>query len=61
MTAFKRCESLLKEHSDRLKALAQYLFKYEKINGEDFAKLMRGELTVNDDTATDSSAEGENN
>lgn len=61
MTAFKRCESLLKEHSDRLKALAQYLFKYEKINGEDFAKLMRGELTVNDDAATDSSAEGENN
>lgn len=60
MTAFKRCESLLKEHSDRLEALAQYLFKYEKINGEDFAKLMRGELTVNDDTATDSSAEGEN-
>ncbi len=61
MTAFKRCESLLKEHSDRLEALAKYLFKYEKINGEDFAKLMRGELTVNDDTATDSSAEGENN
>ncbi len=61
MTAFKRCESLLKEHSDRLEALAQYLFKYEKINGEDFAKLMRGELAVNDDTATDSSAEGENN
>lgn len=61
MTAFKRCESLLKEHSDRLEALAQYLFKYEKINGEDFAKLMRGELTVNDDTATDSNAEGENN
>lgn len=61
MTAFKRCESLLKEHSDRLEALAQYLFKYEKINGEDFAKLMRGELTVNDNTATESSAEGENN
>ncbi len=61
MTAFKRCESLLKEHSDRLEALAQYLFKYEKINGEDFAKLMRGELAVNDDTAADSSAEGENN
>ncbi len=61
MTAFKRCESLLKEHSDRLEALAQYLFKYEKINGGDFAKLMRGELAVNDDTATDSSAEGENN
>ena len=59
MTAFKRCESLLKEHSDRLEALARYLFKFEKINGEDFAKLMRGELTVNDNTATDSSAEGE--
>ena len=48
MTAFKRCETLLKEHTDSLEALAQYLIKYEKINGTDFDKLMKGELTVSD-------------
>lgn len=48
MTAFKRCETLLKEHTDSLEALAQYLIKYEKINGSDFDKLMKGELTVSD-------------
>ena len=45
MTAFKRCETLLKTHSDSLEALARYLIKYEKINGADFDKLMKGELT----------------
>ncbi len=45
MTAFKRCETLLKTHSDSLEALARYLIKHEKINGTDFDKLMKGELT----------------
>lgn len=44
MTAFKRCEKLLKEHASNLESLAQYLIKYEKINGSDFDKLMKGEL-----------------
>ena len=52
MTAFKRCEALLKEHSDSLEALAQYLIKYEKINGSDFDKLMKGELTETDNKET---------
>lgn len=52
MTAFKRCEVLLKEHSDSLEALAQYLIKFEKINGSDFEKLMKGELIDTDEKDT---------
>ncbi len=52
MTAFKRCEVLLKEHSDSLEALAQYLIKFEKINGSDFEKLMKGELIETDEKDT---------
>lgn len=52
MTAFKRCELLLKEHSDSLEALAQYLIKFEKINGSDFEKLMKGELIETDEKDT---------
>ena len=52
MTAFKRCEALLKEHSDSLEALAHYLIKFEKINGSDFEKLMKGELIETDEKDT---------
>ncbi len=52
MTAFKRCEALLKEHSDSLESLAQYLIKFEKINGSDFEKLMKGELIETDEKDT---------
>lgn len=52
MTAFKRCEALLKEHSDSLEALARYLIKFEKINGSDFEKLMKGELIETDEKDT---------
>ena len=34
---------------DKLHELAQYLIKYEKIDGEKFAKLMNGELQENTD------------
>lgn len=40
-TAYRNCEKLLKEHSDRLELLAQYLIVNEKINGTDFDSLMR--------------------
>ena len=52
MTAFKRCEVLLKEHSDSLEALAPYLINFEKINGSDFEKLMKGELIETDEKDT---------
>ena len=43
-TAYQRCESLLKEHRDKLDELAEYLIKNEKIDGVDFEKLMNGTL-----------------
>ncbi len=41
--AYKRCETILRENMTQLKALAEYLLQYEKIDGSDFEKLMRGE------------------
>lgn len=42
--AYKDCEALLKEHYDKVKELGEYLIEYEKIDGNDFEKLMKGEL-----------------
>ncbi len=39
-TAYDRCKDILTTHADKLETLAQYLLKNEKINGEDFKKLM---------------------
>ena len=48
--AYKRCEEILKEHMDKLTELAEYLIEYEKIDGEDFEKLMNGTLNAADKT-----------
>ena len=40
---YKRCESILREHIDKLHILADYLIANEKIDGDDFVKLMEGE------------------
>lgn len=42
--ANKECEKLLTEHIDELHKLAKYLLKFEKIDGEEFEKLMNGEI-----------------
>ncbi|MCR5783286.1 MAG: ATP-dependent zinc metalloprotease FtsH [Clostridia bacterium] len=39
-TAYERCKEILTVHADKLEELAQHLLKNEKINGEDFRKLM---------------------
>lgn len=46
---YDRTEKILTDHMDKLHELAQYLIKYEKIDGEKFAKLMNGELHENTD------------
>lgn len=46
--AFEKAENLLREHIDKLHTIAKYLMKYEKIDGNDFEKLMKGELTEAD-------------
>ena len=42
---FEKCETLLREHIDKLHLIADYLMKHEKIDGKNFEKLMKGELT----------------
>lgn len=52
-TGYSRCEDLLKEHMDKLHELAQYLITNEKIDGDDFIKLMNGELVIEDKKSED--------
>ncbi len=41
---YNASENILKEHMDQLHFLAKYLMKFEKIDSEDFEKLMKGEM-----------------
>ena len=41
---YNMSEKILKDHIDQLHFLAKYLMKYEKIDGDDFEKLMKGEM-----------------
>ena len=41
---YEKCETLLREHIDKLHLIAKYLMKFEKIDGINFEKLMKGEL-----------------
>lgn len=42
-SAYDRAQNILAEHKDQLTRVAEYLIKHEKINGEQFEKLMNGE------------------
>ena len=44
--AFEKCETILKDHIDKLHELANYLMEHEKIDGDTFKKLMEGTLVV---------------
>ena len=43
--AYADCRTIIKANSDKMHLLAKYLLKHEKIDGEDFEKLMIGEIT----------------
>ena len=63
--AYSDCTELIKANTDKMHLLAKYLLKFEKIDGDDFEKLMRGEITEsvlyeNDDTDTTSEVNEEN-
>ena len=45
-SCYKRCEDILTENMNELHKLAQYLIENEKIDGNDFIKLMEGTLEV---------------
>lgn len=41
--AYEDCVAILKSNADKIHSLAEYLLEHEKINGEDFERLMKGE------------------
>ena len=41
--AYEECTAIIKANAEKIHIVAQYLLKYEKINGDDFEKLMKGE------------------
>lgn len=55
--AYKRCEDLLTEHRKQLDDLANYLLENEKIDGDNFDLLMKGELDTQPDKVEEAPAE----
>ncbi len=47
-TAYEKCENILKENIDKLHLTAKYLIAFEKVDGDEFEKLMNGEITEAD-------------
>lgn len=43
---YARAEEVLTEHMDQLHRVAKFLFEYEKVDGEGFEKLMKGDESV---------------
>ncbi len=61
---YKASEKILTDHIDQLHFLAKYLMKFEKIDGDDFEKLMKGEIDesiLSDEPKAEETAESENN
>ncbi len=54
--AYEKAENLLKAHMDKLHLIAKYLMIHEKIDGEDFEKLMKGEISEADFAGGDMAA-----
>lgn len=59
-SAYDRAQEILAEHKDQLTRVAEYLIKHEKINGEQFERLMAGEnLDIALSTSVEDSSNGE--
>lgn len=56
--AYDKAIKLLQEHIDQLHTVAKYLIEHEKLNGEQFTKLMSGEMLL-DGSALQSTDYGE--
>ena len=57
--AYSRCEKILTENMDQLHKLAKHLIEHEKIDGDDFIKLMNGELETEKEEESDKSVDDE--
>lgn len=42
MTAYNKCKEILSQHMDKLEAVAQFLFRNEKMDGDKFRAVMEG-------------------
>lgn len=48
-SAYDQCETILTDHMDQLHKVAEFLYEFEKINGADFDRLMKGDFAVFDE------------
>ncbi len=48
-SGYDQCESILTQHMDQLHKVAEFLYEFEKINGADFDRLMKGDFSVFDE------------
>lgn len=48
--AYEKCEKIIRDNMDQLNELAEYLLVHEKIDGDKFEQLMKGELDWRSDT-----------
>ncbi len=55
--AMKKCEELIKTHIDKLHEIAKYLMVHEKMDGIEFDKLMKGQLSASEETEATADAE----
>ena len=55
--AYKKAEEILTTNRDKLDIVANYLLEHEKVNGEDFEKLMNGEISKIEDEELKEKAE----
>ncbi len=56
-TAYESAISILNEHIDQLHAVAQYLIRHEKMNGEQFERIMNGEYVAESDVQSANESE----
>lgn len=58
--AYDKCEKILMDNMDQLKELAEYLLVHEKIDGDKFEQLMKGELDWRSETEGDTDTAANN-
>ncbi len=56
---YNKCEEILRANIDKLHILADYLIKNEKIDGDDFVRLMQGEIVEDVSVNTEEQAFGD--
>ncbi len=53
LDSYDRCHGIIEGNLDKLTVVAEYLILHEKVDGETFLKLMKGELTSDAETSSE--------